>query len=141
MVSHTSPRLISKPNPVQIRASKKQELETKKAIDRANAVLHRLEQRLSHYDAQIRCVCQQYVELLEQRRACAQRKRDRLEDQILKKLSAANIDRGTAFTGFPSGFLSQGCPGRQVVGTNCSVEQFWSCETAFDQCTGASFQF
>ncbi len=39
VVSHSSQALIRKRNVIEIRAHKKQELETKKAIDRANEVL------------------------------------------------------------------------------------------------------
>lgn len=107
VVSHASPPLLRKPNVIEIRAHKKQELETKKAIDRANEVLDRLEQRVAHYDAQIRLLRERYIEPLEQRRACAQKKLDRLEDQILQRLSAANLER---VDGFSREFQSVSCP-------------------------------
>lgn len=107
VVSHTPQPLKRKPNIVEIRANKLQELETKKAIDRANTVLDRLEQRVAHYDAQIQILYEQYLKPLEQRRACAQRRIDHLEDQILAKLSEANLDR---VDGFCREFQAVSCP-------------------------------
>jgi hypothetical protein len=107
LVSHASQPLIRRPNLVEVRANKLQELETKKAIDRANVVLDRLEQRVADYDAQIRAVCEQYLKPLEQRRACAQQRIDRLEDQILAKLSEANLER---VDGFCREFQMVSCP-------------------------------
>ena len=43
VLSDTSQPVTRKPNVVEIRANKLQELKTKKAVDRANAVLDRLE--------------------------------------------------------------------------------------------------
>ena len=107
VVSHASQPVSRKPNVVEIRANKLRELETKKAIDRANMVLDRLEKRVAHYDAQIRLVCDEYLKPLEQRRACAQRRMDRLEDQILGKLSEANLER---VDGFCREFQAVSCP-------------------------------
>ena len=107
VVSHAPQPVTRKPNVVEIRANKMQELKTKKAIDRANAVLDRLEQRVAHYDAEIRLLCEQYLKPFEQRRACAQRRMDRLEDQILEKLSEANLER---VDGFCREFQSVSCP-------------------------------
>lgn len=98
LVSHATPPLIRKSNVVEIRAHAVQELETKKAIDRANAVLDRLEQRVAQYDAEIRRVCEQYLEPLERRRTCAQYRLNRLEDRILVKLSEANLERADGFS-------------------------------------------
>jgi Siphovirus Gp157 len=97
VVSHASQPVIRKPNVLEIRTNKLQELKTKKVIDRANAVLDRLEQRVAHYDGQILLLCEQYLKPLEQRRACAQQRIDRLEDQILAKLSEANLERVDGF--------------------------------------------
>ena len=107
VVSHASQPATGQPNVVEIRANKLQELKTKKAIDRANAVLDRLERRLAHYDAEIRLLCEQYLKPFERRRACAQRRMDRLEDQILAKLSEANLDRAD---GFCREFQAVSCP-------------------------------
>jgi hypothetical protein len=52
VVSHSSQPVTRKPDVVEMRANKLQELKTKEAIDRANLVLDRLEQRVAHYDAQ-----------------------------------------------------------------------------------------
>ena len=99
VVSHSSQPVTRKPDLVEMRANKLQELKTKEAIDRANVVLDRLEQRVAHYDAQIQFLCEQYLKPLEQRRACVQRRMDRLEDQILAKLSEANLEGQTAIAG------------------------------------------
>lgn len=107
VVSRTSQPATRKPNLVEVRANKVKELQTKEAIDRANVVLDRLEQRVAHYDAQIRWLCEQYLKPLEQRRACSQQKRDRLEDQILAKLSEANLERAD---GFSREFQAVSCP-------------------------------
>jgi Siphovirus Gp157 len=97
VVSHTDQPVTRKQNLVEIRANKLQELKTKEAIDRANTVLDRLEQRVAHYDAQIQLICKQYLKPLEQRRAWAQRRIERLEDEILRKLSEANLDRADGY--------------------------------------------
>ena len=107
VVSYASPALLRKPNVVEIRAHAAQEGKTKKAIDRANAVLDRLEQRVADYDAQIRLVCEQYLEPLQQRRASAEHRVDRLKDQILAKLSEANLERAD---GFCREFQAVSCP-------------------------------
>jgi hypothetical protein len=107
VVSHTPQPLTRQKNLVEIRANKLQELETKKAIDRANAVLDKLEQRVGHYDAQIRALYDQYLKPLEQRKACAQRRIDQLEDQILAKMSEANVER---VDGFSREFQAVSCP-------------------------------
>src|SRR5437868_749227 len=107
VVSHTAQPVTRKPNVVEVRANKLQELKTKEAIDRANVVLDRLEQRVAHYDAQIQCLCEQYLKPLEQRRACVQRRVDRLGDQILAKLSEANLERAD---GYCREFQAVSCP-------------------------------
>jgi Gp157 protein len=107
VVSHASQPVSPKPKIVEIRANQLQELEAKKAIDRANVVLDRLEQRVADYDAQIRCLSEQYLKPLEQRRAYAQQRIDRLEDQILAKLSEANLER---VDGFCREFQMVSCP-------------------------------
>ena len=107
VISHTAQPVTRKPNLVEIRANKLQELKTKKAIDRANVVLDRLEQRVADYDAQIRLLSEQYLKPLEQRRACAQQRIDRLEDQILAKLCEANLER---VDGFCREFQIFSCP-------------------------------
>ena len=107
VVSHASPAVTRKPNTVEIHRNKLQELETKKAIDRANVVLDRLEQRVADYEAQIRFVCDEYLKPLEQRRASAQQRMDRLEDQILAKLSEAHLER---VDGFSREFQMVSCP-------------------------------
>jgi hypothetical protein len=107
VVSHTSQPVTRKADVVEMRANKLQELKTKEAIDRANVVLDRLEQRVAHYDAQIQCLCEQYLKPLEQRRACVQRRMDRLEDQILAKLSEANLERAD---GYCREFQAVSCP-------------------------------
>jgi Gp157 protein len=107
VVSHASQPVTRKPNMVEIRANKLQELETKKAIDRANVVLDRLEQRVAYYDAQIRLLCEQYLKPLEERRAWAQQRIARLEDRILAKLSEANVER---VDGFCREFQMVSCP-------------------------------
>src|SRR3954470_24575428 len=112
VVSHTSQPVTRKPDAVEMRANKLQELKTKQAIDRANVVLDRLEQRVARYDAQIQLLCEQYLKPLERRRACVQQRMDRLGDQILAKLSEANLERADgSLPGISSGFLSQGRPG------------------------------
>jgi hypothetical protein len=107
VVSHTSQPVTHKEDLVEIRRSKLRELETKKAIDRANSVLDRLEQRVAKYDAQIQLICEQYLKPLEQRRACAHRRIERLEDEILEKLSQANLGR---VDGFCREFRAVSCP-------------------------------
>jgi Siphovirus Gp157 len=107
VVSHTAQPVTRKPDVVEIRANKLQELKTKEAIDRANVVLDRLEQRVAQYDAQIQSLCEQYVKPLEQRRACVQRRMDRLGDQILAKLSEANLERAD---GYCREFQAVSCP-------------------------------
>jgi hypothetical protein len=97
VVSHASQPVTRKPNVIEVHANKLQERKTKEAIDRANVVLDRLEQRVAHYDAQIQSVCEQYLKPLEQCRACVQRRMDRLEDQILAKLSEANLERADGY--------------------------------------------
>src|SRR3954452_3646266 len=79
VVSHGAQKSPArKPNAVELRAQKLREIETKKAIDRANEVLDRLEQRLAHYDVQIQLVRKDYLQPLERRRACAGRRIARL---------------------------------------------------------------
>ena len=107
LVSHTSRPVTRKPDSVEIRANKLQELKTKKAIDRANVVLDRLEQRVAHYDAQLQFLCDEYLKPLEQRRAFVQQRMDRLADQILGKLSEANLERAD---GFSREFQAVSCP-------------------------------
>jgi hypothetical protein len=107
VVSHTSQPVTRKPNLLEIRANKLQERKTKEAIDRANVVLDRLEQRVAHYDAEIQFLCEQYLKPLEQRRACVQQRMDRLEDQILAKLSEANLERAD---GYCREFQAVSCP-------------------------------
>ncbi len=107
VVSHASPPVPRKADVVEIPKHPFSERETKQAIDRANAVFDRLEQRVAHYDAQIRMLCEQYLQPLEQRRACARRRIDRLEDQILEKLSEANLER---VDGFCRAFQAVSCP-------------------------------
>jgi hypothetical protein len=103
-----SPRPTThKKNVVEIRRDKLRELEAKKAIDRAANVLDRLEERITIYDAQIELLTEQYLKPLEQRKACARQKMQRLEDQILGKLSAANMERAD---GFDREFLAATCP-------------------------------
>ncbi len=52
LVSHNPQKSPArKPNIVELRAQKLREIETKKAIDRANEVLDQLERRVAHYDA------------------------------------------------------------------------------------------
>ena len=106
-MSHTSQPVTRKPNMVEIRANKLEELKTKEAIDRANVVLDRLEQRVAHYDAEIQALCEQYLKPLERRRACVQRRMDKLEDQILAKLSEANLER---VDGYCREFQAVSCP-------------------------------
>jgi Siphovirus Gp157 len=108
VVSHRAqPSLSRKPNLVELRAQKLREIETKKAIDRANEVLDQLEQRVARYDAQIQVVRNEYLRPLEQRRGCAERRIAQLEDQILAKLSDANLDRAD---GFCREFQAVACP-------------------------------
>ena len=108
VVSHkTQPSLTRKPKLLELRAQKLREIETKKAIDRANQVLDRLEQRMADYDVQIQLVRKQYLQPLEQRRACAERRIARLEDQILGKLADANLER---VDGFSREFQAVACP-------------------------------
>ena len=107
VVGHTAQPVTRKPDVVELRAHKLQELKTKEAIDRANVVLDRLEQRVAHYDAEIQSLCEQYLKPLEQRRACVQRRMDRLEDQILEKLSEANLERAD---GYCREFQAVSCP-------------------------------
>jgi Siphovirus Gp157 len=107
VVSHASQPVTRKPNVLEIRANQLQEVKTKKAIDRANAVLDRLEERVADYDAQIRLLCDEYLKPLEQRRAFAQQRIDRLEDQILAKLSEANLEH---VDGFFHEFQMVSCP-------------------------------
>src|SRR5947209_4404353 len=107
VVSHASQPIPRQPNVVEIPRNPLPELATKKAIDRANAVLDRLEHRVAHYDAEIRLLREQYLQPLEQRRACAQLRMDRLEDQILAKLSEANLER---VDGFCREFQAVSCP-------------------------------
>jgi Siphovirus Gp157 len=108
LVSHNVQRSPArKPNLLELRAQKLREIETKKAIDRANEVLDKLEQRLAHFDAQIQVVRNEYLRPLEQRRACAERRIARLHDQVLAKLSDANLERAD---GFCREFQAVPCP-------------------------------
>lgn len=107
VVSHASQPVTREPDMVEMRASKLQGLKTKKAIDRANVVLDRLERRAAHYGAQIQFLHEQYLKPLEQRRACVQQRMDRLGDQILAKLSEANLERAD---GFSREFQAVSCP-------------------------------
>jgi hypothetical protein len=107
VVSHASQPVTREPEVVELRVNKLQEVKPKEAIDRANVVLDRLEQRVAHYDAEIQVLCEQYLKPLEQRRACVQRRIDRLEDQILAKLSEANLERAD---GFHREFQAVSCP-------------------------------
>ena len=118
VVSHTSQPVSPKPKIVEIRTNQLQELETKNAIDRANAVLDRLERRVADYDTQIRLLCEQYLKPLEQRRSCAQQRIDRLEDQILAKLSEANVERAD---GFSREFQMVSCPKAVQVDNLCLI--------------------
>ena len=70
-------------------------------------MLDRLEQRVADYDAQIELIRNQQLKPLEQRRACARRRIDQLEDQILGKLSDANLDQAD---GFYRHFQAVSCP-------------------------------
>src|SRR3954453_23145409 len=119
VVSHGAQKSPArKPNAVELRAQKLREIETKKAIDRANEVLDKLEQRLAHYDVQIQLVRKDYLQPLERRRSCAERRIARLEDQILAKLSQANLDRAD---GFCREFEAVVCPKAvQVDNGRCS---------------------
>src|SRR5690242_18878128 len=107
VVSHTSEPVTHKKTLIERRQDKLRELEAKKTIDRANAVLDRLEQRVANYDAQIQGILEQYLKPLQQRRACAQRRIARFEDQILGELSRANLDR---VEGFSREFQAVSCP-------------------------------
>ena len=108
VVSHNAqPSQRHKPNLLELRAQKLREIETKKAIDRANQVLDKLEQRVAHFDAQIQVVRNEYLQPLERGRACAERRIARLEDQILAKLSDANLERAD---GFCREFQAVPCP-------------------------------
>jgi hypothetical protein len=97
VVSHTTAPLTHKQNVVEVQRNKLRELETKKAIDRASAVLDRLEQRVADYDAQLHLIYEQYVKPLEERRTSARRRIESLEDQILGKLLEANLERADGF--------------------------------------------
>ena len=57
--------------------------------------------------SQIQLLCEQYLKRLEQRRAYAQHRIDRLEDEILAKLSEANLER---VDGFCREFQMVSCP-------------------------------
>ncbi len=108
VVSHSHQRSPArKPDVLELRAQKLREIETKQAIDRANQVLDRLEQRVVHYDAQIQLIRKEHLQPLEQRRAWAERKIARLEDQILAKLADANLERAD---GFCREFQAVPCP-------------------------------
>jgi hypothetical protein len=107
VVSHASQPVTREPEVVELRVNKLQEVKPKEAIDRANVVLDRLEQRVAHYDAQIQVLCEQYLKPLERRRACVQQRIDRVEDQILAKLSEANLERAD---GFYREFQAVSCP-------------------------------
>jgi len=108
VVSHNSqPSLTRKSNVTELRAQKLREIETKKAIDRASQVLDRLEKRVADYETQIQLVRQEHLQPLEERRACAERRIARLEDQILAKLADANLERAD---GFSREFQAVACP-------------------------------
>src|SRR5689334_23466532 len=76
VVNHSSQPVTRKPSLLEVRANKLQELKTKEAIDRANVVLDRLEQRVAHYDAEIQLLCEEYLKPLERRRAGVQQRID-----------------------------------------------------------------
>jgi hypothetical protein len=97
VVTHNLQPVTQKKNVVEIRHEKFRELATKKAIDRAARVLDTMEQRASEYDAEIERITQQYLKPLQQRRACAQRRIERVEDQIIGKFSEANIEHADGF--------------------------------------------
>jgi hypothetical protein len=97
VVTHDLQPVTQKKNVVEIRHEKFRELETKKAIDRAARVLDRLEQRVSEYDAEIERISEQYLKPLQQRRACAQRRIERLEDQVIEKFCEAHIEHADGF--------------------------------------------
>jgi hypothetical protein len=108
VVSHNAqPSRPRKLNAVELRAQRLQEITTKKAIDRANELLDKLEQRVEAYDAQIELVRSEHLHPLERRRVCARRRMDRLEEQILAKLSDANLKRAD---GFCREFQAVSCP-------------------------------
>ncbi len=60
-------------------------------------MLDRLEQRVDDLRCANPADPEQYLKPLEQRRACAQQRIERLEDQILAKLSEANLERVDGF--------------------------------------------
>src|SRR3954467_4670578 len=108
VVSHSAqPSRPRKLNGVELRAQKLQEIATKKAIDRANEVLDKLEQRVAAYDTEIQVVRNEYLQPIERRRASAQRRIEQLEDQILAKLSDASLER---VDGFCREFQAVSCP-------------------------------
>lgn len=104
------PSQVTRPqkhNVVEIQTNKLREFQTKKAVDRANTILDRLEKRVAHFDEQIQRIHKQYLKPLEQRRALAQQRMERLEDEILDRLSDANLDR---VDGFRREFQAVPCP-------------------------------
>jgi hypothetical protein len=70
-------------------ASKAGELETKKAIDRADAVLTRLGSRAGSYAKQIA--------ILQRRKAIALARAERLEDAIIRQMQAAKLTKVDGF--------------------------------------------
>ena len=117
VVARSTQPVAKKQKVLAICREKLLELETKKAIDRANAMLDRLEQRIADYDAEIRRVCEQYLEPLQRRRACVQYRLNRLGDEILARLSEANLERAD---GFSRQFQAVSCP-RAVQVDNLSL--------------------
>ncbi len=88
---------------VEMRAEqvKKQRAETglKHAVERSNAVLTRLEERAAAFSKQIA--------LLQKRKACALARVERLEEDILNRMSAASL---TLVDGWKVSFKASLCP-------------------------------
>lgn len=99
VVDNTAPAAAHRKNVAELRADKLAELKAKKAIDRANSVLDRLEARRVIYKSQIAA--------LKRRDELAAARFERLENEILTRMARACVDRAD---GFQSRFQARPAP-------------------------------
>lgn len=100
-----------------IRAAKLRELKLKKAVDRAVAVLERLEARAARYQREIAAIDAQ-MEAAKARKRAALARAERIEEQILARLDAAHVTRAV---GFETEIHAQPCPPSLVVDPDAEI--------------------
>jgi len=93
-----------------IRQEKADEFQAKKAIDRTNAVLDRLEARAAAYAKQIAC--------LQRRKRLAEARFERVEDEVIKRMQAALL---TKADGFHVQFSTRVAPPSLVVDDEAAI--------------------